>query len=473
MLGTLLANRYRIDAELGRGGMGIVYRGYDTRLNRAVAIKVLSSAELSEEDRARLLNEAQAAAQLNHPNVVTVYDALEVENQPFIVMELVEGQTLRSIPQPTLKESIDYMRQICSALAHAHSKGIIHRDLKPENALLTPEGTVKLMDFGLARTIGGPRLTEAGAVMGTFAYMAPELIQGDDPSPQSDLYALGVMFYELITGAAPFATDNLAKLISQHLYEAAIPPGEKTPGLPEEVNELVVHMLEKKPEDRPASARSVESLLASLQTDRGLTLPSLLDKLGVESLDELANERAPERAKWEREWKRKSYPKSAIPALETGKKDLILANRARELARSIQQLNERRLLLITGMPGIGKSALARMLLEFMPPESPPPFWYNFERQQSSGNTLGILLDRISGYLEKILGSEAREEILSFRNSPEHQASSYDVDVLIDCLNQPTPIWLVFDNFEAILSKGGDHFLDEGLEMLFGALKRNT
>jgi serine/threonine protein kinase/tetratricopeptide (TPR) repeat protein len=473
MLGYTLANRYRIEAEVGRGGMGIVYRGYDTRLNRTVAIKILSSPELSEEEHIRLLAEAQAAAQLNHPNVVTVYDALEVDNQPFIVMEYVEGQTLRSVRNPTLKESLEYMRQICSALAHAHSKGIIHRDLKPENALLTPEGIVKLMDFGLARYIDAPRITRTGALTGTFAYMAPELIQGEAASPQSDLYALGMMFYEFLTGKSPFETSNLAKLISQHLYEQVPPPRDVVSGLPAGLNELVTQMLEKKPENRPTSARAVETVLISFQTDRAVPLPTLLDQLGVQSLDELARSRAPDRAKWEREWKRKSYPKSAIPALETGEKSLILANRARELAKSIQHLNEHRILLITGMPGIGKSSLARTLLEFMPPESPPPFWYNFERQQSSGNTLGVLLDRISGYLEKILGSDVREEILSFRNSPEHQASSYDVDVLIDSLNQPTPLWLIFDNFEVVLSKGGQHFLDEGLEMLFSGLKRNT
>ena len=473
MLGSTLANRYKIEAELGRGGMGIVYRGYDTLLNRPVAIKILSASELSSEDRSHLLAEAQAAAQLNHPNVVTVYDAIEVDMQPFIIMEFVEGRTLRSILQPTIKESIDFVRQICSALAHAHSKGIIHRDLKPENALLTPTGTVKLMDFGLARHIDSPRTTKTGTLMGTFAYIAPELIQGKEPSPQSDLYALGLMLYEFLTGNSPFETNNLGKLISQHLYKEATPPQKLVSGLPEGLNELVIQMLDKKPEKRPSSVRAVEAVLASFQSDQSVTLQVLLDQMGVQSLDELAKSRAPERAKWEHEWKRKSYPKSTIPALEKDEKEQILANRARELSTSIQHLNEHRLLLITGMPGIGKSKLARTLLEFMPPESPPPFWYNFERQQSSGNTLGVLLDRISGYLEKILGSEVREEILSFRNSPEYQASSYDVDILIDSLNQPTPLWLIFDNFEAALSKGGDRFLDDGLEMLFSGLKHNT
>jgi len=473
MIGSELANRYKVEAELGRGGMGIVYKGHDTRLNRPVAIKILSSPELSDEDRTHLLVEAQAAAQLNHQNIVTVYDALEAGNQPFIVMEYVEGRTLRSIPQPTIKESIEYVRQICSALAHAHSKGIIHRDLKPENALLTPTGLVKLMDFGLARRMEGARMTRPGTIIGTFAFMAPELFQGGAPSPQSDLYALGLILYEFLTGNSPFETSNLAILISQHIHKAATLPREVASSLPEGLNELIIQMLDKKPKNRPSSARAVETILASIQTDRAITLPILLEQLGVQSLDELVKTRTSERIKREQEWKRKTYPRSAIPALDTGEKEQVLANRARELARGVQYLNDHRILLITGMPGIGKSTLARALLEFMPSESPPPFWYNFERQQSSGNTLGVLLDRISGYLEKVLGNDVRDEILSFRNSPEHQASSYDVDVLIDALNQPTPLWFVFDNFEAILSKGGDHFLDDGLELLFSSLKHNT
>lgn len=473
MLRSTLANRYLIETELGRGGMGIVYRGFDSRLNRPVAIKVLSSSELTNEDRTRLLAEAQAAAQLNHPNVVTVYDALEADGQPFIVMEYIEGRTLRSIPRPTLQESIDYVRQICSALAHAHSKGIIHRDLKPENALLTPTGTVKLMDFGLARHVDSPRVTSTGTLMGTFAYMAPELIEGAAPSPQSDLYALGVMLYEFLTGGAPFDTNNIGRLLSQHLSQQVTPPRELTSGIPDALNTLVVQLMEKKPQDRPSSARVVEALLLSSQTDQAQTLPVLLDQLGIQSLDELADSRAPGRAEWEKQWRRKSYPRSAVPILEPGEKDLILANRSSELARALGHLNDHRLLLITGMPGVGKSTLARTLLEFMPPASPPPFWYDFGRQQSSGNTLGVLLDRISAYLEMILGSEVRDDILSFRNSPEHQASSYDVDVLIDSLNQQTPLWLIFDNLEVVLARGGDRFLDAGLEMLFNGLKSNT
>ena len=149
MIGNTLVGRYKIESELGRGGMGIVYRGQDTHLMRPVAVKVLSSPELTDEDHAQLLAEARAAAQLNHPNVVTVYDALEVGDQSFVIMEYVEGATLRAVQKPTVRDSINYVRQICSALSHAHSKGIVHRDIKPENVLLTPPGWSNSWTLGL------------------------------------------------------------------------------------------------------------------------------------------------------------------------------------------------------------------------------------------------------------------------------------------------------------------------------------
>ncbi len=176
MIGATLQNRYRIDAELGRGGMGVVYRAHDTVLNRPVAVKVLSTGDLGTAGKARLLTEAQAVARLNHPNIVNVYDAGEADGVSFIVMELVEGESLRrlswdssSTAVPTLKidQVIALARQICAALEHAHASGIIHRDLKPENIVLTRSQTVKLMDFGLARTADAPRLTDEGSIVGT------------------------------------------------------------------------------------------------------------------------------------------------------------------------------------------------------------------------------------------------------------------------------------------------------------------
>src|SRR5512136_150502 len=159
MVGQLLNERYQLEAELGQGGMGVVYRAHDRLLDRDVAAKVLSRSGLSTQGRARLMREAQAAAKLNHPNIVAVYDAGEADGLPFIVMELVEGESLYKRHPSGLAETLAIARQICAALDHAHAHGIVHRDLKPENVLITPDGTAKLMDFGLARSATS-RLTQ-------------------------------------------------------------------------------------------------------------------------------------------------------------------------------------------------------------------------------------------------------------------------------------------------------------------------
>ena len=158
MLNSIVGNRYRIDEQIGQGGMGVVFRGYDMLLNRTVAIKVLSNANLGTSGKARLLSEAQAVARLNHPNIVTIFDAGETENVPFIVMELVPGETLSQKRVENLSEVRDLIQQICTALDHAHTAGIIHRDLKLENIILTPTSSIKLMDFGLARSNDTPAL---------------------------------------------------------------------------------------------------------------------------------------------------------------------------------------------------------------------------------------------------------------------------------------------------------------------------
>jgi serine/threonine protein kinase len=474
MLGRTLINRYRIDAELGKGGMGIVYRGYDTVLDREVAVKLISNAGLGTEGRARLLVEARAAARLNHPNIVTIYDAVDEEETPFIIMEMIEGQTLRSIPAPNIENCIEYARQICAALAHAHGKGIIHRDLKPENAILTPQNIVKLMDFGLARSTNTPHVTASGVIVGTISYIAPELIEDGEPSAQSDLYALGVMLFEMLTGSQPYKGADLIQLIYQHLNAPVPSPKELKLDIPNGLNALVMKMMSKKPEERPASAFDVELALASLQNDQNRSTKLIsTDSTKIQALPKLAEKRAQAQMNWDIKWQKKGYSKSSLPVLEPTERPLILSNREKELARGVTYLKDHRLLIINGMPGIGKSTFARALLEFMPVESPPPFWYDFERQQSSGNTLGVLLDRISSYLENCLGGEVRQEVMAFRNSPEGQASAYEVDVLIDYLNQETPIWLVFDNLERVLSRGSNRFNDESLEILFDGLKSNT
>ena len=330
MLGSTLLDRYRIDAELGKGGMGIVYRGHDLVLNRSVALKVLNAAYLSETGKARLLTEARAAAKLNHSNIVTIYDVAEAQGIPFIVMELVPGETPGRQPDLNLEATIRLISQVCAALEHAHTAGIIHRDLKLENIILTPERGVKLMDFGLARLSEGPRLTEDGTIMGTILYMAPELLMGEEASVQSDLYALGVMFYELASGHPPFKGGDHLALISQHLHATPVPPSTYNPAIPAGVETLILKLLAKQPEDRPASATEVR---ADLEAASG----------SVEKREDSAG--------------------TALDRMVRGR----LVGRDRELKDALQlwhkvQQGEGAILLISGEPGIGKSRLAREVM---------------------------------------------------------------------------------------------------------------
>ena len=262
MIGALLQNRYRIDAELGHGGMGVVYRAHDTLLDRDVAIKVLSATALGNEGRARLLREAQAAAQLNHPNIVAIHDAGEADNVSFIVMEMIEGESLHSRRPTALDEILSLARQVCAALEHAHAHGIVHRDLKPENVLITPDGTAKLMDFGLARS-GASRISTEGAIVGTVFYLAPEQALGQEIDGRADLYALGVMLYELTTGRLPFTGDDPLAVISQHIHAPVGPPRALRPDLPPALETIILKLLAKNPADRFASAREVEAALVA------------------------------------------------------------------------------------------------------------------------------------------------------------------------------------------------------------------
>ena len=352
MMGQLLQERYLLEKELGRGGMGVVYQGKDTLLNRPIAVKLLSGSNLGSRGRNRLLSEAQAVARLNHPNIVNVYDAGFIppeqlkpipgstekpefspatEPSPFIVMELVNGQTLRQVKNSSLETALTILRQVCSALEHAHQHQLIHRDLKPENIMLTATQAVKLMDFGLARSTDAPRLTQDGAVTGTFAYLAPELLRGQPATVQSDLYALGVMAYELLTGRSPFQNNNLAAVISQHLYASVVPPSAYTQAIEPVLDHLILNLLSKQPQDRPAGAAAVRQVLERLQSATTGTgqLPA---------------------------------PVSALEHIVRGR----IVGREREFNEALSrwqqaQQGNSNVLLISGEPGIGKTRLAREL----------------------------------------------------------------------------------------------------------------
>ncbi len=344
MIGELLNARYRIDAELGRGGMGVVYRALDTLLEREVAVKVLSATAIGTEGRARLLDEARKAASLNHPHIVTVYDAGEAqltpkdEPVPYIVMELVPGPSLHQQPPATLDETLEIAGQVCAALEHAHAHGIIHRDLKPENVLLAldDKGTAKLMDFGLARSVAS-RLTTEGAMVGTVFYIAPEQALGQTVDVRADLYALGVILYELTTGRLPFTGDDLLAIISQQLHAPVVPPRAHNPQLPPELDALIVALLSKEPGDRPDSAAEVQAALERIA--RPLTpevIPPPRSLPGVPPVD------------WE------------APPIEVARP--ILVARERELERldgflETALTGKAQVVFVTGGPGRGKTAL--------------------------------------------------------------------------------------------------------------------
>jgi len=265
--GTVLGGRYRVEEEIGRGGMGIVYRGRDLTLERDVAVKILGVSDLDRSGREWLLHEARSAATLNHPGVVGVYDTGEHGELSFLVMELVRGSSLPRERFADLGRLISIARQICEALRHAHSHGLIHRDLKPDNVLLIDDGngsTVKLADLGLAFRRGGAQMVREGVAAGTASYMAPEQAVGAVIDPRADLYSLGVMLFELTTGRLPFTGDDPLAVVSQHLHAPPVPPRSLRCDLPRELDKVILRLLAKNPDDRYESAGAVLEALAGV-----------------------------------------------------------------------------------------------------------------------------------------------------------------------------------------------------------------
>lgn len=268
MIGRTLHN-YHIEELLGEGGMGTVYRATDTFLRRPVAIKMLHPHLLRDTNfMERFRNEAVLSAQLNHPNVATLYNFLQIRTDNLMIMELVDGMTLERLVAKKgklpLETAVKIVIQALDGLQHAHYKGILHRDIKPANLMLTHEGTVKLMDFGIARMVGSQRLTRADRVVGTLEYMAPELLNGVEPSIQSDLYAIGVLLYELLSGKLPFepVTDNT--LINQILNKKPISLRSRIHDLPKSVEDILEKLLHKKPEKRFGKAWELRQALATI-----------------------------------------------------------------------------------------------------------------------------------------------------------------------------------------------------------------
>jgi eukaryotic-like serine/threonine-protein kinase len=253
------AERYRRREVLGHGGMATVQLAQDTELDRPVALKLLAdNLAANEEFKERFLREARLAARLSHPNIVAVYDVGEEDGRPFIVMEYVEGEPLSDLLEARGRlepeEARSLALQACAGLAVAHDAGLVHRDIKPQNLLVTPGGTLKIADFGIARSLDGTRLTQAGTVLGTAGYLAPEQAAGEDVTAAGDVYSLGAVLYELLTGRPPYDADSLAELFVKQRDGAIVPVRELAPKVPAKLEDAVMRALARMPEYRPDSA---------------------------------------------------------------------------------------------------------------------------------------------------------------------------------------------------------------------------
>ena len=271
MVGRTLASRYKILRRVGAGGMGQVYRARHVILRHDVALKLLSS-ELTRDPvmRERFVREAQATNLLKHPNIVDIWDVAEEGNRVFLVMEFLEGESLAQRMQSGpmgVREAVEIAIPVCHALGRAHSLGVVHRDVKPENVFLVrdPSGAlrVKVLDFGIVHMRGEVRLTMPGEVFGTPEYLASELARGEPCGPASDLYALGVMLYEMVTGALPF-NGTVQQLIDHHARTAPPAIRARMPSAPEALDALVLSLMQKQPVERPRSAAEVLDALASI-----------------------------------------------------------------------------------------------------------------------------------------------------------------------------------------------------------------
>jgi len=294
---------YRVERQLGSGGMGVVYLAFDERLRRRVAIKSIHpDRELSPARRERLLREARSAAGLSHPAIAQVHDILSVEGRDYIVMEYVEGRSLSAVMLDApleISRAVGLARQVAEGLAAAHAMGIVHRDLKADNILVTPRGVVKILDFGLAKNVDPEveetSLTQDGVVMGTSRAMSPEQAVGGTLDPRSDLFSLGSLLYEMVTGRHPFVGSSPLDTMRRVVDHTQPPASSLNAEVPEELSLLIDYLLEKNPDDRPQSAVEV---VAALEAMEGLWTTRTTDSVSLSRITQYARRRRRRRHLW-------------------------------------------------------------------------------------------------------------------------------------------------------------------------------
>ena len=272
--GSKINDRYQIIKTLGEGGMANVYLAHDTILDRNVAVKVLRG-DLASDDKfvRRFQREALSASSLSHPNIVEMYDVGEDDGQYYIVMEYVDGKTLKQVLKQrghlSITEVVDIMLQLTDGMAHAHDAYIIHRDIKPQNIMILPNGMIKITDFGVATALNSTQLTQTNSVMGTVHYLPPEQAQGKGSTIRSDIYSMGIMMYELLTGLVPYKGDNAVEIALKHLKEPLPSVRKSNPSIPQSIENVIIKATAKNPKNRYTDARAMhEDLKTALDETR-------------------------------------------------------------------------------------------------------------------------------------------------------------------------------------------------------------